>query len=371
MPDFQPGRTLIQPTRRMVPIVGGILVFLVALVAYVGAAGASTRASGSVATSASSPQTPAQFYKSHQLVLITDQGAGSSFDITLRNVAQTLDKLAGIRTVVRDLGQAGGIVGDNSIYTAKPDGTTIGLVNFPGTLESQWAKTSGISYDVAKFVWLGRVADYPPGVMIASSLGSISSIINSGKTIKFAMESQGDDSYVDAQLISNILHFPASFVTGYGSGSEETTAVLRGEVDATIFSYTSELSHLAGDNGAKIAMVISSKPVPKLQALTLGQVASQLSKPISASDQTLVKTLGSIYSLERLFAAPPGTPPDRVKYLEQQLQRVFVDKGFLGLQQKAGYPVNPLSARDTQLQVASVVKDKAVFLAAQKKATKG
>jgi tripartite-type tricarboxylate transporter receptor subunit TctC len=319
--------------------------------------------------SASKFQSAAKFYKSHQLVLITDQDAGSSFDITLRNVAATLNKLDGIQTIVRDLGQAGGVVGDNSIYTAKPDGTTIGLVNFPGALEAAWEKAPGIQYNAEKFTWLGRVADYPPAVMIRSSLGSMKSIIKSGANIKFAMETKGDDAYVDAAVISNIFHFPVSYVTGYESGSDETTAVLRGEDDATIFSYASELTHLAGLPGAKIAMVFSSQRIPGLDVPTLGQVASQLGAS-TKSNSALINTLGSLYSLERLFAAPPGVPADRVQYLEGQLQRVFANQGFLKLQQKAGYAINPLDAEQTQSAVIALSKDKNIFLAAVRRAAK-
>jgi tripartite-type tricarboxylate transporter receptor subunit TctC len=330
-------------------------------------AGLAVIAVGAGGASASNSQSAAQFYKSHQLVLITDQDAGSSFDITLRNVATTLNKLDGIDVIVRDLGQAGGVVGDNTIYTAKPDGTTIGLVNFPGTLEAQWANSPGIQYDVSKFTWLGRVADYPPAVMIRSSLGSMKSIIKAGKSIKFAMESKGDDSYLDAGLISDIFHLPVSYVTGYESGSDETTAVLRGEDDATIFSYASELTHLAGNTGAKIAMVLSTEPIPGLHAPTLSQVAAQVGRS-TGSNAALIAALGSLYSLERLFAAPPGVPADRVQYLESQLQRVFANKGFHALQQKAEYPINPLDAEKTQAAVTALLKDKKTFLAAERSA---
>jgi tripartite-type tricarboxylate transporter receptor subunit TctC len=52
---------------------------------------------------------------------------------------------------------AGGLVGTNRLYSADPNGLTIGILNASGLIQAVLTETSGVKFDLLKFTWLGRL----------------------------------------------------------------------------------------------------------------------------------------------------------------------------------------------------------------------
>src|SRR5215470_3264579 len=69
-------------------------------------------------------------FKDKTITYIVATGPGGGYDAYGRLVARFMQKyLPGSRVIVRNVPGAGHIVGANTLYTARPDGLTIGTFN--------------------------------------------------------------------------------------------------------------------------------------------------------------------------------------------------------------------------------------------------
>lgn len=297
--------------------------------------------------------TPAdEFYKKNtKIEVIGGHDAGSGFDFYMRAVADAIESSSDFSTLVRNIPGGGGLVGDNELYETTPDGRTIGLLNFPGHAFAQLTDKPSVRYDFADWEWLGRVASGPP-VLLVSADGpyqDVDALADSGKTVRFSLEEAGSDAYYGAQVSAQVFGFPAKLITGYEGTSATVAAVIRGETDATFMSYASALPNIkSGD--LKALTVFAAETVDAIADVPL---ATDL--VTSDEEKETLTAFGNVYSMERVFVAPPGTPADRVEYLRKVLADSFEDETFIKKLQDADRPLNPMPGGEVADAIQAVV----------------
>ncbi len=264
--------------------------------------------------------------------------AGSGFDFYMRAVAGGIERVSDLDTSVENIPGGGGLIGDNTLFTADPNGSTIGLLNYPGHVFAQLTGNESVEYDFAEWEFLGRVASGPPVILVSagSEFETAEDLIASEEPVTFGIEGAGSDAYYGAALAAQTFGFPGENITGYEGTSDIITAILRGEVDATFLSFGSAREHI--ETGEMRALMLFGSESPEGgEDIPLATEFAE-----SQEDEDTLTAFGSIYELERVFVAPPGTPEDRVEYLRDLLLEVFEDEEFIAEVEAAGRVVDPM-----------------------------
>lgn len=284
------------------------------------------------------------------LTIAGGHDAGSGFDFYMRTVAAAIPRVSDLETTVRNIPGAGGLIGDNQIFESTSDGTTIGLLNFPGHVFAQLTEAPGVRFDFSEWEYLGRVAAGPPVILVAADgpYKTAEDLISTSETVRFGIEEAGSDAFYGAAVAADTFGFPANNITGYEGTSDILAAIMRGEVDATFLSYGSALQSI--QNGeTRALMIFSDEPVEALPDVPL---ATEVADEQDAKDT--LSAFGNIYNLERVFVAPPGTPEDRVEFLRNLLMKAFEDETLAEEIERAGRPLNPMSGEDVAKAVEGV-----------------
>jgi tripartite-type tricarboxylate transporter receptor subunit TctC len=301
---------------------------------------------------ASGAQESAQdFYAENNAITIAGgHDAGSGFDFYMRTVAAALPRVSDLEATVRNIPGGGGLIGDNQVFESDPDGTVIGLLNFPGHVFAQLTGAEGVRYDFSKWEFLGRVAAGPPVVLVAAEgpYQTAADLIAASDEVRFAIEEAGSDAFYGAAVTADTFGFPAKSITGYEGTSDIIAAIMRGEADATFLSYGSALEGI--NSGEMRALMIFADE--RVAALPDVPLASEVAEEQSAKDT--LTAFGNIYNLERVFVAPPGTPADRVEYLRSLLMMAFQDETLASEIEAAGRPLTPMSGEDVSTAVEAV-----------------
>lgn len=296
-------------------------------------------------------ESAADFYAENpSLTIAGGHDAGSGFDFYMRTVAAAVPRVSDLEATVRNIPGGGGLIGDNQVFESAPDGTVIGLLNFPGHVFAQLTETQGVRYDFSEWEFLGRVAAGPPVVLVAADgpYQTAADLIAATEEVRFAIEEAGSDAYYGAAVTADTFGFPARSITGYEGTSDILAAVVRGEADATFLSYGSALQGI--NNGDMRALMIFADE--RVEALPDVPLATEVAEEQEAKDT--LGAFGNIYNLERVFVAPPGTPADRVEYLRNLLMMAFEDETLASEIEQAGRPLNPMSGENVATAVQEV-----------------
>jgi len=308
-----------------------------------------TLASGTV----QAQETAEEFYAANpSLTIAGGHDAGSGFDFYMRTVAAAVSRVSDMEATVRNIPGGGGLIGDNQVFESEPDGTTIGLLNFPGHVFAQLTEAPGARFDFGEWEFLGRVAAGPPVVLVAADgpYQTAADLIAATETVRFGIEEAGSDAFYGATVTADTFGFPARNITGYEGTSDILAAIMRGEVDATFLSYGSAMQGITTGE-MRALMIFSDARVEPLPDVPL---ASEVAMDQEAKDT--LSAFGNIYNLERVFVAPPGTPEDRVAYLRELLMMAFADETLMAEIEQAGRPLTPMSGDEVATAVAAVAQ---------------
>jgi tripartite-type tricarboxylate transporter receptor subunit TctC len=266
----------------------------------------------------------ADLYKSKTLRIMTSNKPGGGFDFYMRTTAKYMEKTSGIRVACENVPGAGGTLGDNRLFLSKPDGLTIGLINYPGHVFAQIQEQPGVKYDFKKWEWIGRVAGIPPaiGISTKSDIKSMEDFINAKKETRFGLEGKGSDAYYGTVFLENVLKAPIARIVGYGGPGEIAGAMMAGEIDARFESIDSLMPAVkSGD--LRILVIFDSEKDSRVPDVP---IVSELA--LDASVKSQLDAFGNIYKLERSFVAPPGTPKENVDFIRDAIWKAWNDEGF-------------------------------------------
>jgi putative tricarboxylic transport membrane protein len=282
------------------------------------------------------------FYRDKTVTIIVATKPGGGYDTYGRLLARYMPKyLPGSTFIVRNIPGGGHIIGANEVYTAKPDGLTLGTFN-KGLVLAQITEAHGIHFDMAKFEWIG-VPDSEPRVWIVSKQSPVKTfkdVVGGTRTVTVSANGVRSEDYEDYVFLENIFDLKRlKVVTGY-QGGDIDLALLRGEVDGKVGALSSVQS-LIHNEGARVILVVGRAPVAEYpDAPVLTQVAPK-------GKEALVGLMLSQAVLGHPFAAPPGVPADRLAALRRAFEQALRDPGLQDAAAKATLVVNPLDAGET------------------------
>ncbi len=298
------------------------------------------------------------FFKDKTIRIVVAFSVGGGFDLYSRAIGRHMGRYipGNPRFLIQNMTGAGGLISANYVYRkAKPDGLTLG--NFPGSLF--WARLygqKGIQFVSSKYEFIG-VPESTISVCAftrASGITDMTKWMNSPAPVKLSGTGPGNSTNDGPRLLHAAIGLPIKLIEGYGGAPGMLLAADRGEVDGICgLSWTA----LTATWGAKFK---SGEAVPVLQMSpkphrALPHVPLDISFAKTEEGRLLIKTgIHDPARLTRIYALPPGTPPERVKILRTAFMKTMRDPQFLADARKTRLNIDPSDGAEVQKVVASL-----------------
>lgn len=263
-----------------------------------------------VALCAAAPTAFAAWPDGKPVNIVVPYAPGGTADALARLIAQHLGPKLGTSTVVINKAGASGIIGEQSVAQAAPDGLTVLYDATPLSINPQLQK---LTFDPAKdLVPVSLVGVTPMLVTVpkTSPYASLRDLIAGAKQapgkLNFGSGGQGTVQYMGAELMNqaagvNMTHVP------YKSGGLAITAALGGEIDMGFFNLPAISGHVK--SGSVKALAITSAQRNPLFP-DVPTVAEVIGKPYES------------YEWNGIFV-PHGTPPEIVNRLNAAVREVL------------------------------------------------
>jgi tripartite-type tricarboxylate transporter receptor subunit TctC len=284
------------------------------------------------------------FYKGKVIEFVVPYAVGGGFDAYARGLKPHLEKyIPGTTVVVRNMAGGGGLTGTNQLYRSKGDGLTIGILNGAGMVLNQILGAPEALYDLNKMGWVGRVyADtHILAVPSKSALRTVQDFKNAKRTIVMAQTGKGSDDFFLTFLAFRALGIPYRNVIGFQGSAEAIMAVLRGEEDGFMDSFSTLEKVIREGEMRPIFQVALSRDDPRIKEVPT------LLEFVGSEHRDTIVGITSVFAFERPIAAPPGVPPARMNVLREGLWSSLHDPGMIEWSKKVR-PILPLNGQETE-----------------------
>jgi tripartite-type tricarboxylate transporter receptor subunit TctC len=271
-----------------------------------------------LASSALFAQAAAEAYPSKDVEFIVSSGAGGGTDAISRKVSQLAEKELGASIYFVNKPGADDAVGPNLLMGAKPDGYTIGNLNYGSIINAPF---TGLikGYDLAKVQIFALITQEPDAIMVGKNapFKTFDALIAAAKANpgKIRVADQGIGSRVNllALKIQDLYGVKFNMIS-YQSSAPQREAILNGEVDAAITSL--------GD----FAPLLNSGDAVGIIEFSTQRNGGYPTVPVAKElglDESLLS--GSFLTL----AVPAGTPAEVVEKLVSAYRAAATSKEFV------------------------------------------
>ena len=239
---------------------------------------------------------------------------GGGFDIYVRVVTPVMEKYLPRKVSIVPLNVASG-AGSRGVaqaYRARPDGYTMTILNIPGMFILQ-AQQGTTAFDLNRFTWIGAMGE---GEKYFISVGQNSPLktfddlkrLSAQRPVKLSVTGPEGTAYMAAVVGSQLMGLRTQLITGYRGSADYVVAAVRGDSDAVVAALPTTFRFRRGNQLRPLASFETNSSVPGIPD------ATSLGKP----ELDLIR-------VERLVAAPPGTPAEAVNVLSTALAKALVD----------------------------------------------
>jgi tripartite-type tricarboxylate transporter receptor subunit TctC len=301
------------------------------------------------------------FYRGKSVRVLVGFAPGAGYDLFARLTAKYLPKyLPGSpNVVVENMPGAGSALVANNIYNlAAKDGTVIGTFD-PALALAQAVGASGgaLQFDPAQYPWLGSPNSSTNICAVRADTGadSMEKLLASSRDVVFGATSLGNSTSAQPAVMQHYLGAKVRIVTGYDGTAKVKLAVEGGEADGSCGTWeTIKASNSDWFTGSTpFARVIVKakddtqgdlKDVPLMTQYLRTDEARQVQAMAMAP-----QAIGFNY------AAPPGTPPARLKALRNGLMQAWNDSEYQAEATKAQLVPYPQDYQTVQRLVAEIL----------------
>lgn len=301
-----------------------------------------------------------EFYKGKTIRFVVGFSAGGGFDTYTRAIARHIGKHipGNPTTIVENMGGAASLIAANYIYNqAKADGLTIGNW-IGGLILQQYLGAKGVTFDAAKFEWIGAPVQINNVCVFTKKSGitSVDKWMASKTPIKIGAEGPGSTTADIPRILIKYTKLPIQLIEGYKGVSDIRLAAESGEVAGFCSSWEgikSPWSKTLERGDAIVVLQAVNKPHPDLPKATLAidLIPSDEGRQVL---KTAIQEIGG--TINRPYSLPPGTPKDRVQILRQAFQATMKDREFLAEAEKSKLDISPLDGEDVERIVSDIQK---------------
>ncbi|NWG76132.1 MAG: hypothetical protein HXY24_16290, partial [Rubrivivax sp.] len=207
------------------------------------------------------------FYKGKVITFIVPYSPGGGYDAYARMIAPYLEKYTGATVIVKNVSGGGTLTGTLQMYRAKPDGLTLSIVQL-SALIARTLLGESLGFDLNRFSWLARVGSENRLVVAGarSEYKAIGDMLKATKPIKFSAAGVLSSDFNHIALVAEALNLNVRLITAFEGSTEQDLAVVRGDVEATLGSYTTKLKFIKSGDMIPIVQFgeVRDKGLPKI-----------------------------------------------------------------------------------------------------------
>ena len=256
----------------------------------------------------------AEFYKGKTITVVVATSAGGGFDVQTRVIVPYFEKYTGAKTTVRNMPAGGGLQGRNYIFSAKPDGLTVALVEHgPKMISAGLFDSAGVRYQWDKFIPLGKIMQSPVVLFAARSLQWNRPADLVGKRfINGASRPFYAPQFAEALGWSGM-----QIVPGMGT-PERALAMRRGEIQTSI-------------GGASVLAANPDLLKPIVATVRAEEIFPGVPGVAEVALPDRKKWAEYLEAWENVMywaITSPGVPKERAQFMEGALQKVWKDPGY-------------------------------------------
>ena len=301
------------------------------------------------AVSAAAQPADVEFFEGKTVTYIVSVGPGGGYDTYGRMLARYLGKyLPETRFIVRNLPGAGHIVGANTIYTARPDGLTIGTF-VTGLIYTQLLERQGVRFDLAQMSWIGRMADEARGLVISkhSGLTTVEDLMNADGPLLLSTAGVGASNHIESLILAYALGLDVRLVPNMVN-PEAQMSMVRREVMGVLGSESSFDAFVEQGNGIFMLSIAGGRSgiagVPRASDFIVREDA-----------RPLFNFIETMSELGRLTAGPPDIPPERLAALRQAFNAAVADPDLRSEAARLVLPINPGTGEEVEAKVKTLL----------------
>lgn len=247
----------------------------------------------------------------------------------------------------------GGLKAANYVWRAKPDGLNVFFGNVSTLILASLAGSPGATFDPTKFTYLGRITN-DPRVLTVGTKSTIKEAAELRKlTRPFVYPSQGtDEDFYFMAALSDSLGFKLKAVTGYEGNADTALAVIKGDGDGHITSWTESRAAIKVGDKMPLLMVTTARS-PDYPNIPL---AIDLAPPDKAP---IMKAMATILEMHRSYIGPPGMDAKAAAAFRSAVSAMLKDPDLIAESTKTNLPVTLMEGAQQQQQVAALTKTSA------------
>ena len=274
--------------------------------------------------------------KGRVLSIIVPYNAGGGADTDARIIAPLLEKKLGIPVQVVDKPGAGTQVGMTELTSAKPDGYTILLGHFPGTVTTYLDPTRQTAYSRKNFTGIAFTCSEPFTFIVAkdSPHKGMKDVIDFAKANpeKFKVAVTGILLPPHLSVLELEKQTGVKFATVHFDGAAPgRTAFLGGHTDALVALVSEAAPALKGDM-ARVIGIMDTEGNAQLPGVK--------TMPEQGYNVLMVNSEGIL--------APAGTPPAIIQYLESAFKEVTVNEAYTSRMRQLGINVKFKGTKESE-----------------------
>ena len=310
----------------------------------------------------------ADFYKGKTVTIYVGVAVGGVYSSFAQTLAVHLGKHipGNPNVIVQHQVGAGGLIAINHVYNVAPKDGTVVLTPNSGLAKRYILGEGNTLYDPAKFHWLGGWGEAVNDCSVFKMAPATTLEEAKTKEVVIGAIDTGSNTYTNPLLMNNLLGTKFKIVPGYGGGSQIRLAMERGEVHGFCGQFegwkTAKPEWLAEGKLAHLVQLSTKRSADMPNTPLLSEFARD-------EEEKQILTFVQSGIEDRAFVAPPGVPADRLAALEKAYMATLNDPKFLEETTRQKFDVTPVSGKEIQEFVESMMKMKPDTVAKLKAAT--
>jgi tripartite-type tricarboxylate transporter receptor subunit TctC len=281
----------------------------------------------SVCMAATYPDKPVQ--------LVVPQPAGGSTDISARMLVNSITPYVSQPVVVVNKGGGGGLIGEAEVIKAKPDGYTLMMATIgPMTIYPALHRKAPFSY--RDFVSIAMTEAVPCVLAVRKEAGFVdlksfvNYLKNDPKKLKYAIASPGSISELGVKifLVESGISLKNTIGIPCAGTAEAVVNVLGGHQDYLYANLTPLVNHIKTGTLVPLA-VTTKKRLPSMPDVPTFE-------EMGYKDVSLLGWKGLV--------GPKNLPKDAIKYWEDAVKKLTMEKSWIDAQVKMGSMPHYLNA---------------------------
>ena len=293
----------------------------------------------------------AEFYRGKRLTYLVPTKPGGGYDTYARLIAKHLPKYLPVRAVqVRNVPGASHLIGLRQLDAAPADGLTLGTFN-TGLIYAQIKGLEGMDVDLRRLGWVGKASSDPKVLVVGRQAGlpGIESMRKPSRDLHVASSGKASAASIEMNLIARALALKVKPVYGF-AGTEAELAIMRGDVDGMVGTYSSLRGFIEQGHG-RILLKVGNAPAE------LSAVADLAALVTDATGRRIAQLIAAQSSLGRLTATPANVPADRLAVLRDAYRRTLDDAELRREAATMKLPIVAMGGEEVSRLILSLLAD--------------